>query len=288
MADYSVLITVALPSSGPELLRVARLLAAPPDLRVTALHCWTEDEYRSEDLEHDHGGKPERPLEPLLLASDDVQVDPVSFASANVEEDILSIAREQKSDLILMGWHRPMVHDDEEPGPIRGVLARAASDVAVFLARQCRPFRRVLVPFHGGRHDRCALELAGRIAGDTDVDVTVLHVVSPERPDSAPGTGWSAAVEEVSDGRVRLKVVESEEPVEAAVREAWTGYDLIVAGASEVWGVDFSLFSERLQRLAFATPASLLVVHAGRPQPSSSISGSMDEKDHGRLVNRDA
>ncbi len=290
MPDYSVLITVALPSSGPELLRIARLLASTQDLCVTALHCSTEQEFRREAFKQREDALGESPLEPLLRVSEGVSVDPVSFVSANVEEDILSMARERRSDLILMGWHRPMVSDGEEIGPVRGVVERADSDVAVFLARQFRPIQRVLVPFYGGRHDRRSLELAGRIARHTDVNVTVLHVIAPDRGGSSPGSGLSDVVESFSDGRVRLKMVENDDPVDAAIREAWTGYDLIVAGASEVWGVDFSLFSERLQRLAFATPASLLVVHARRAEGSEELqrASSEGETDDINLVDREA
>ncbi len=278
MPDFSVLLTVALPSSGPALLRVARLLAPPHELRVTALHCTTDEEPDGATYEPAYDGEGESPLEPVLRASDDVHVDPVHLDSSDVEAGILSIARERRSDLILMGWHRPMVHDGEAQGPVRGVLERAESDVAVFLARQLRPIRRVLVPFYGGRHDRRGLEIAARIARNTDVHVTVLHVVAPDR--SSPGTGLSNVVENFSDGRVRLTVVESDDPVDAAIREAWTGYDLIVAGASEVWGVDVSLFSERLQRLAFATPASLLVVHARSPRrPADRLSTPATTRD---------
>lgn len=284
--DFSVLIPVALPSSGPELLRVARLLAPAQNLRLTALHCRTGQQLGSGDFE-DYEENVEGPLEPLLRAADDVHVHPISLESGNVDENILTVARERMADLILMGWHRAMVPDGEPVGPILGVLERAESDVAVFLARQFRPLRRVLVPFYGGKHDRRALELAARIARRTDQPVTVLHVVAPDRAGSSSGTGLSDVVEEFSDGRVRLKMVESDDPVDAAIREAWTGYDLIVAGASEVWGVDFSFFSERLQRLAFATPASLLVVHSqsqrGSYEPSSA-SKSEDESDRADFV----
>ncbi len=260
--DFSVLIPIALPSSGPELLRVARLLAPVERLRVTALHCRTAHEPADIDgYDEESAG---RPLEPLLRAAHDVHVHPISLDGGSVDENIVRVARERSAHLILMGWHRAMVPDGEPEGPIRGVIEGAESDVAVYLARQFRPLRRILVPFYGGKHDRRALELAARIARRTDEPVTVLHVVAPDG--EASSSGLSAAVEEFSDGRVRLKMVESDDPVDAAIREAWTGYDLIVAGASEVWGVDFSFFSDRLQRLAFATPASLLVVHARSPR----------------------
>ncbi|MEX2400512.1 MAG: universal stress protein [Rhodothermales bacterium] len=267
-SDFSILIPVALPSSGPALLRVARLFAPPESLRVTALHCWDEREFRSQAYEHRNEGIIDSPLVPLLDSADAVEVDPLCFVSADIGHDIVSIARERFTDLILMGWHRPMTHDDESTGPVDTVLQDADSDVALLLSRRFRPVRRVLVPYYGGLHDRRALVLAGRIARGPASAVTVLHVVNPKGTDS-PGLRQSGLVDKSNDGEVRLKVVEHDNPVDAAIHEAWLGYDLIIAGASETWGVNESPFSEGLQRLAFATPASLLVVHAGRAHAPS-------------------
>ena len=259
MHDFSVLVAVALPSSGPKLLRVARLLAPSPQFRLTALHCRADgDEFIADSNEDD-------PLGPLLLEAGNDDVNPVYLYMDDLDESILAVAREREANLILMGWHRPMVPDGEPDGPIRGVLERSECDVGILLSRHFRPVRRVLAPFHGGRHDRRALEFAARIARTQDVVATVLHVVTPERPASSAGPSLSETVDSFSDGQIQLKVVESADPIEAAIREARTGYDMIVAGASEVWATDFSPFPERLQQLAFATPASLLVVHSSCP-----------------------
>lgn len=260
---FSVLLTVALPSSGPELLRVARALAPPDRLHVTALHCWPEDRFRAQAFEGRAHGTLHEPLGPLLEAAGEISVDPLCFVSADVGGDIVSIAEERSADLVLMGWHAPVTYEAPPSGPVETVLRHAPADVAVYLARQFRPWRSVLVPYFGGPHDRAALEMARRIARHAGVRVTILHVVPPNRGSGAPRKGLSEAAEAFEADRIHLKIVEHAEPVEAVVAEAWKGYDLMVVGASETWGLEASLFTNRHERLAFATAASLLVVRKG-------------------------
>jgi nucleotide-binding universal stress UspA family protein len=257
MSMYSVLISVALPTSGVELLRVARSLAPAEQLRIIAVHCRME-----EPAETDCRAMPESPdpLLPLLKEAGSLSIDPILIDSPDVGDAVVSLAEERDVDLLLMGWHGPMTSDADPPGPVQTALERAPADVGVYLARQFRPWRQVLVPYFGGPHDRAALQLAGRIEQHTGIAVTVLHVVPPDDRDTRR-TGLSNVMEDVALNGIRLKVVKHEEPVEAAVQEAWLGYDVIVVGASEVWGLGSSLFAERHQRLAFATPSSLLVVH---------------------------
>ena len=70
-------------------------------------------------------------------------------------------------------------------------------------------------------------------------------------PDGAP----------LPDG-VRLLVVESAHPLDTLVEVARGEFDLVVAGASEQWGLEPSLFSRRHERLARECPASVLIVRA--------------------------
>jgi nucleotide-binding universal stress UspA family protein len=142
------------------------------------------------------------------------------------------------------------------------VMRRTRADVAVLLARRPAPWRRVLVPFTGGAHDRAALRLAGRLGQQPGTAVTILHVVRPARDPGEPRLGLSDEVAEAFGPSTHLKVVEREDPVEAAVEEARGGYDLVVIGASETWGLEPTLFSPRHERLAQACPASLLIVRA--------------------------
>lgn len=238
---------------------MARALAPPGRLHVHALHLWPADRVWADSFA-DLDDACAHPLEPLLAAATDIEVEPHCFVSRDVGADVTALARQTGADLVLMGWHRPVTSQSILSGPIATVMQEAHSDVAVYMVRQFRPWRRVLVPYFGGPHDRGALELARRIGVYSGLRLTLLHVVAPERADDAPRLGLSEAASDFEADGVHLKVIESTDPVETLVRETWLGYDLVVLGASDVWGMEPKLFSTRHERLAFATPASLLVV----------------------------
>lgn len=67
-------------------------------------------------------------------------------------------------------------------------------------------------------------------------------------------------MEDFLSDHIRLQVIESNTPLDAVIKIANQGYDLIVVGMSETWGMETSLFSRRHQRLAVESPASILIV----------------------------
>ncbi|MDX1532152.1 MAG: cation:proton antiporter, partial [Rhodothermales bacterium] len=255
---FTVLIPVALPSSGPALLRLAAALAPPGQTRLYALHLRRPDSARlTGPFDPDTLG--EEALGPLLAAADadDVPIRPLAFVSRDVGEDIAAIAHLKGADLVLMGWHKPVLRQSVLGGAVYDVMHRTRADVAVFLDRQAGPLRRVLVPYTGSLHDRAALALAERLGRQEGRTITILHVVRPQRGTDAPRLGLSDDTTTAFGPSVQLKVVEREDPIEAAVEEARAGYDLVVIGASETWGLEPTLFSTRHERLARTGPASL-------------------------------
>lgn len=126
----------------------------------------------------------------------------------------------------------------------------------MYVGRRAPPWRRVLVPFTGSRHDVAALELAGRIAArDPAVSLTVLQVVAPGR--TRRGRRGGRAQSALDPARVTPRLVDGEAPVDTALEELQrTPDDLVVIGASEGW--------ELQERLA-AQPASMLIVRRGAP-----------------------
>lgn len=270
---YSVLVSVTLPSSSVELLRVARALAPPEQLRITALHMWPEERFRAEAFAQRDAHETPEPLRPLLEAAGELAVEPLCLVSADVGADFTAVAQEHQADLMLLGWHEPVSPSSDLSGPVQTVLQHTSSDVAVYLNRHFRPLRRVLMLYTDGPHDQAALKLARRFSLHGGVKVTILHAKPPHCDDEAPRVDPARIAEGFAAGRVHLKTAEYENLVEAAVREAWMGFDLIVAGASETAGREPVLFAERHERLAFATAASLLVVRSRRsatPEQSAS------------------
>jgi Kef-type K+ transport system membrane component KefB/nucleotide-binding universal stress UspA family protein len=259
---FTVIVPVALASSGPELLRMASGLAPSPRDRIYALHLVPASDQSMLDP-----GRLTRPaesetLQPLLAAAEDQRlgVRPLSFVSQNVPRDIGEVARAKSADLILMGWHKPVLRQSILSGTIYSVMNDARSDVAVYLPRHFRPWRRVLVPYLGSVHDLGALELAKRLAAPGDVELTVLHVArpSPSPPAAPPGL----TLEDVAGSSgLQVRMVMSQDPVDVVVDEARQAYDLVVIGVSEALGLQPTLLGTGHERLARECPASMLIVH---------------------------
>ncbi|MGH7215430.1 MAG: universal stress protein, partial [Tepidisphaeraceae bacterium] len=161
------------------------------------------------------------------------------------------------------------------------ILSTAPSDVAIFVDRGFVKPRKVLVPYLGTRHDQLALELANRIARNTEATVTVLHVVRPRGGDGA-ARGAKAAVERVfqEPGQptpVTFRVLEDDSPVDAVLREANAGaFDLTLIGIGEEWGLESHLFGLRPERIAEECSSSLLIVRTHRtasptPTPAPEV-----------------
>ncbi|HEU5055953.1 MAG TPA: cation:proton antiporter, partial [Kofleriaceae bacterium] len=261
---YTVVVPVSLPSAGPGLLEAARLLVPPGQTgRIYALHLERPSNAsmaeRQIEAPKETVGTTNEALAPLLAHAEKmgVQVRPISFVSRDIPEDIRDVARVKGADLVLMGWHKPVVGQSILGGTVSGALREMPADLAILVQRGQPPWKRILVPYRDMEADRGAIELASRLAGATaDTTVTILHVVSPgaERGEKS-GLGATT----FGDG-VRLQVIESDDPLAAAVAEAKKEYDLIVVGASPTWGMTPSPFGARHEGLARASSASLLVV----------------------------
>jgi Kef-type K+ transport system membrane component KefB/nucleotide-binding universal stress UspA family protein len=275
-APMTVVIPVSLPSSGPALLRVAKALAPADRLRVYGLHLARPEGRPVVDPAVDPAApvpetQTDSPLAPLLAAArtTDLDVRTLDFISRDPGRDIADVAHQKAADLVLMGWHKPVVSQSILGGTVYDVFRQTRADVAVYLERTFRPWARVLVPYRGGVHDLGALELAGRISQTTGAEVTLLHVIAPEAATPGVGGDGEAAAEPFPDGLV-LRVVTSADPVQALVDVAREGYDLVVVGVSDAWGLEPALFSPRHERLARECPASMLIVRryvAPEPAP---------------------
>ena len=288
---YSVLIPVAMPASGPSLLMLADALTGQEDderkILALALRRPVNRDAIRIGLDLDATPEKEPTLLPLLQAGveKNVPVTAVSFVSRDVPSDIARTARLRHVNLILMGFHNPVYTASILGGTVHRVLTGSDCDVAIFVERDCCGFGTVLVPYLGGKHDRLALDMAGRLARNVKSAVTVLHVVAPGRDraesavstedagddsdpsapgnPSAPGRARSATERVFNDPTqplpVTLTTVKSSSPVDAVV-EASKRFDLVIIGVAEEWGLESHLLGFRAERIARDVPCSLLIV----------------------------
>lgn len=279
-----ILIPVANPLSGVPLLRLAALLKGPADSRpILALHLRRVEAHEAyhaagspapSDAAEDpaitraaaHPATVEQDadvLSPLVrhAAELGVAVEPLTVVGRSLSAAMARVVRERRVELVLMGFHRPVLSRTILGGSVHQVLEGVAAEVGVFVDRGMGDVKQVLVPYLGGEHDRAALELAQRIGRAAGAQITVLHVISPDRAGAPLGAG--EAVDRVfSDptqpAQVRMRVVHDASPVDAVVREA-AGVDLIVIGLGEQWGLEHHSFGLNTERIVTESAASLLI-----------------------------
>lgn len=275
-SGFTVLMCVAYDRSGPGLVTVAGALAgdvANGD-RLYALRLVPPADRASFVLRQQAGTDEAAALVPLLDRAEQLglEVRPLAFVSPQPAHDICNVAAVKHADLILLGWHKPLVGRTVLSGTVREVMRRAEADVGVLIDRGLERIEHVLLPYLGTAHDTGALRLAHRLATQSGVRVTVLHVIDPER--NAAGASVQARVEEAfagTDDRAELKVIEHPTAWRAAVEEAARGYDLVLIGAGAEWGLEHRPFGFHSEMIIRDCPTSLLVV---RPYRAAALAAA--------------
>jgi Kef-type K+ transport system membrane component KefB/nucleotide-binding universal stress UspA family protein len=256
----------ALAGKDPKLSRVTALRLLPPPERTSTYLAEEARESRRMSAVTEKDGNA---LIPLLERSEQLGliVQPLSFVSSSPAEDICHVAAVKEVDLVLLGWHKPLIHQSRLGGVVYDVMSQAHTDVGVLIDRGLSRVQRVLLPYNGSVHDQSAFRLARRLNSQLGAHITILHVVEPNRDSSAPGRGArdqfnSVFSDQLSGSSVVMKVVENHEPAKAALAEAANGYDLIVIGSGPEWGLEQRQYGLKAEELITNAATSLLIVRA--------------------------
>lgn len=257
-AELRVLVPVGIPSSGPGLLRVARALVAPAKQgRIYPLHL-REPSHELTDIDETLRPEDEHCLRPLIQEADrtGLPVRPMVFSSQAPARDIVEVAHLKGAHWIVIGWHKPVMTQRVLGGAVYDVLTQARCHVAVYVERDTRPWKTILVAHRAGESDHGALDVAVDIArADSEVRLKVLDSV-----DKGGATLDEPFLREPGlAGRVQVIHVETDEPLDALVEHA-QDCDLVVVGVSRTWGLTPQFFGVRHERIAGETKASLLLV----------------------------
>lgn len=280
---FTVLMCVSLDRSGPGMVTVAGALCGREPGRLYALRLLRASERSSFQLQQ-APTKSTDGLVPLLGRASELglSIRPLSFVSAHPGRDIVDVAAVKQADLIVLGWHKPLISGNALGGTVREVMRDATADVGVLVDRGLERIGRVLVPYLGAPHDRAALLLAQRLhrAG---AELTILHVVSAARSGQSRQSQGRASIEEIFRGesdapaeseslRITLKAAEGVTPAEAALAEAAHGYDLMIVGVGPEWGLEQRSLRTHSEQIIQACPTSLLVVKGRSTSPPSAQS----------------
>lgn len=245
-----IMACISHPRVGPAMARIAHLLAGE-QTELVAVHL-TRD---AEDVDPPDGSV----LGPALACAEELglRTRPLSFPSAHPADDIVRIADMRTPELLLLGYHKPLLSQTLLGGVVHDVLREAEPMVGVLVERDLKASpASLLLPFHGTAHDRAALGLAARIQRATGATLTILCVdplgrVEHEARIAAAQLGARATVEVIQDRGATQAIVARSQAA-----------DLVVVGVGREWGTEakrigFGFGAERLIR---DCPSSLLIV----------------------------
>jgi Kef-type K+ transport system membrane component KefB/nucleotide-binding universal stress UspA family protein len=276
---FTVLMCVAFDRSGPAMVRLANALVAdhPERHRLYALRLIRPSDRASFYIVSQDDESGMQGLQPLLETAEGLhlKVNPIAFVSPRPALDICNVAEVKGADLVLLGWHKPVVTRTVLGGTVADVLEKAPATVGVFVDRGLQAVRKVLVPFQGSPDDKAALTLARRMTM-ANAEVTILHVIKPGRMEGERLGAQQEIDETFSEGgpwnrtSVRMKLVSHETPAIAAVEEAGRGYDLVIVGAGHEWGLERRLFGLAPELMVERCPTSLLLVRQYDEQRAAS------------------
>ena len=197
-------------------------------------------------------------------------------ASSTTDGILEELAQHSNVGLLLAGWPGPLRSEQLAENPIKQILQKAHTNVAVLLNRGLllQPLRRILVPVGGGPHSRLALRLAHELADAENAQVTALRVLKGEALNETEEledqTNWLVEIigEVLGDvpSNFTLQARCAKSIQVGVLREAeLQAYNLIVMGASEEWASQTRLFGSVDDWVADQAPCSVLLCRRCEP-----------------------
>ena len=218
-------------------------------------------------------------FDPITLAAAEAktlnfELTTLSPPSMHIARDICKVIEHQQVDWTVLGAHQGIVNTSVLGGVVDHVLKHSSKNVAILINKRLTTLRRVLVPYLGEAQDAGALLAAQRISKNADVEITILHVVKPKRPNGAEPLGVKELVDRFLPGtdggnQIRMTVIETDTPV-SAVSECSRDYDLMILGMSPLWRLRQHLLGSNQSSVAVLSTCSVLIVHAATPEKSAA------------------
>ncbi len=269
---YRILVPVANPSTQKGLLQLAVAIAGSK-LQPAVVHPLSLIELQEDYLFQSTPVEAERVIEARRHRLQEVinsleppetrqLVHPIVRITNDIARETALIAKLDRADLVLLGWHRPAFSTNRLGGRVGQILSTALVDVAVFVQRGSERLENLLVPYSANIHDDLGLEIALRllINGDTR-RLTILRVIQDGEAPSDLSYEFHSLMEQMPASvrsRIELPIVQAPNPVEAVVQASAT-VDLTIAGTSRAWGIERQTLGRYTDQLAVECRSSLLI-----------------------------
>jgi Kef-type K+ transport system membrane component KefB/nucleotide-binding universal stress UspA family protein len=272
--NYRILVPVANPSTQKGLLQLAVAIAGtglPPAVVHPLSLIQLEEDYafestpaEAERLMQERRSAIATLIEAVEFPPTQAQqlIQPIVRVTNDVARETVAIAKLDRADLIIVGWHRPTFSSNRLGGRVGQILKQAPVDVAVFVDRGRNHLNKLLVPYAANVHDDLALELAFRLlVNDESRQLTILRVFSEKQPSEELSYELQTAIDRLpteARSRIEVAIVEAAKPLQAAIK-ASAAVDLTIAGTSREWGIERHTLGSYTDELAVQCHSSLLI-----------------------------
>ncbi|MBW4459484.1 MAG: cation:proton antiporter [Nodosilinea sp. WJT8-NPBG4] len=289
-SPYRILVPVANPKSQKGLLKLAVQLAGnQSSARVDFLNlvemqedfAFSTTPTEIDRLLEQRQQSLNQSIQALGISGSKPTVVPIVRVTNDVARETSDIAQQERSNLVLMGWHRPVFDQNRLGGRVGQVLGAVPKDVAVFVGRNLTSIDSVLVPYMASPHNDLALELGLRlVANISTCRLTILQLMLDDYSEHTLSNEFSTVIAQMNEAtgdRIEILVKSTREPI-AAIVEASRNADLTIAGASREWGVERQTLGRYADALSNHCHSSLLITRKYRqvasPHLASVLSAS--------------
>jgi nucleotide-binding universal stress UspA family protein len=269
---YRVLVPVANPNTQKGLINLALAIAGTRKASIvnplSLVEIQENYSFSSTPLEADRRVEQRRAqIEELVQSIQPPEVRerlrPIVRVSSDIARETNNIAVLEHTDLILVGWHRPVFDQNRLGGRVGQLLNSARTDVAVFVDRGLQQITKILVPYATSLHNELGLELALRLLMNGEyVQLQVLRVTSPGVPAGEFSREFKAVLTQLPPSirnRIETPILETHLDSIQAVVDRSANVDLTIAGASREWGLERQTLGRYADALVTQCVSPLLI-----------------------------
>jgi Kef-type K+ transport system membrane component KefB len=197
-------------------------------------------------------------------------VKPIVQIGYKVAQKTAAIAALDRTDLVLMGWHRPTLTPNRLGGRVGQMLNNTPAHVAVFIDRPESPqdtriqaaYQVLFVPYTGNSHDDLAVEIALRmLQNDRQRRLKLVQIVPPDSKKLKLSAECARLLNDLPtemSSRVEISSIDPNDPI-AKIAELSTSADLTIIGIGRDWGQKKSSLDRYADRLAINCVSPLLI-----------------------------
>lgn len=267
-APYRVLVPIANPDSLTTLLPPAIRAAKANNGKVTLLHIVTVPSPTPLSAGYEYVESSESLRENAIAMVQDagVAVEYIVRVARRVAPAIIDTIEEQRADLVVIGWRGMSRHESTVVGSnIDQILSNVNCDVLILQPGDTTSIMRILIPIADPRQIAYTLPLVKLFTGDTDVELVLLHIFSPETPEVKRKRLLRVLQRRLDMVNINKEHVTIETQQQADRIDAIIGkskeFDFVVLGETRDTRIRQRLFGNTSMRIAQRTETPVILVH---------------------------